>query len=280
MKILIFLVVMAVLTACAGPGDDGGSSKNKVLNGSMRFDRRRQGLPFTAGYTEHYSLEQWRVAGAADGEFIIERVQSDAPGFDYALRATVTRQQTVHTGIDNHHIEYPIEGRYIADLAFGTARAQTVTLSFLVRASKAGVKPFALMNGENSRSIVSSFEVLQSDEWEEKILTFTGDTVGRWQTQDGTFGLKLLWSLGVGSTYSRTTTGTWMPGAAWNLVGADQLLEQPVGSTLEITGVQFEVGSDATSYDYLSYGEELARLERYLSGNADGTFTSRELGGP
>lgn len=260
--------------------NDADTLKNKVINGAMQFDQGRQGAAYIAPRNaEIYSLDQWRICGGADGSWQTQRVPVSVDGFSFALKATVLQTQTIHTDMDNHHIEYPIEGRYIQSLNFGTPNAKDITISFWVRATKAGVKPFALMNGVNTESITTTYTVHQASTWEKVVITLSGEKQGTWTPTDWTFGMKLLWSLGTGTRYTGYGDALWYPYAGWNVPNTDQLLDEPVGSTLELTGVQLEIGNNATDFEHLPYNEELFRLERYFKVLSDGQVINTRLGG-
>jgi hypothetical protein len=172
---------------------------------------------------------------------------------------TSSSAYSVLTG-DTFLIAQSIEGFNVSDLAWGTANAQTVTLSFWVRSSLTGTFGGALTNAGQNRSYPFSYTISSANTFEYKTVTITGDTTGTWATDNST-GITVRFGLGSGATYSGTA-GAW---AAGNLV-------QPTGSvsvvgtngaTFYITGVQLEKGSTATSFDYRPYGTELALCQRY-----------------
>jgi len=139
----------------------------------------------------------------------------------------------------------PIEGFNTADLMFGTANAQTVTLSFWVRSSLTGSFSGALYNSVGNRCYPFSYTISSANTWEQKTVTIAGDTSGTWIGATNGIGLYVNFSLGVGTTYSGTAN-TW--GTAFSVTGATSLVATN-GATLYITGVQLEKGSTATSFD-------------------------------
>lgn len=253
-------------------------TKNKVLNGAMLFDQNKQGGVYTSSAEEIYSLDQWRFSGAGLGQFTVQQNSINEQGFTKSLKVVVTTQQSAIAAKDNHHIEYPIEGRDMKDMFWGTSEAKSVTLSFLVRASKAGSKPFAIMNGINNRSYTTTYYISQPDTWTQVQLQIPGDMIGAWTTNEWTFGLKLLWSLGVADEYSATSNTDWHTGSHWNIINHDQLILEPAGSYLELTGVQFELGDQMTDFDHLDSALELSKLKRYYK-KENGVTTNTRLGG-
>lgn len=239
-------------------------NRNLVLNGAMVWDQKNEGNVYSSTGTEVYSLDQWRFVGSgASGVFSIQRVASSAPGFPFSLNMVVTTQQASLAATDNFHLEHPIEGSRIGCLKYGTANAVTTNLSFWARASTTGNYSVSLMEGTNSRSYVTTFNIAVANTWEYKTILIPGDTSGTYQTADSTFGLKIIWSLGVGSTYSTATSETWQGAAYWNKTGSNQLIQQANGNNLYITGVQFEIGSFPTAFEYLFPSQELQLLRRY-----------------
>jgi hypothetical protein len=155
----------------------------------------------------------------------------------------------------------PIEGFNVADLGWGTANAQTVTLSFWVRSSLTGTFGGSLLNQDGSRSYPFSYTISAANTWEQKSITVTGSTSGTWNTTNST-GMYVTFGLGVGSTYSGTA-GAWASSLVISATGATSVVGTS-GATFYITGVQLEKGSTATSFDYRPYGTELALCQRYF----------------
>lgn len=240
--------------------------KNFVLNGAMNVDQNHEGAIYYSAFAEVYSLDQWRFTGGNNGgQLSIQRVPFPATtkGFKYCLQAAVTNQQATLTTDDNFHLEHPMEGIVIAPWAFGTADAQDITVSFYLVANAAGDYSFAIMNGNNTRSYVTSFNVPTANVVQKVEITIPGDTGGTWQTDPCTFGAKLLWSFGVGSSHSTSTTETWQGAAYWNKTGTVQLITNANNTSFYIWGVQCELGSAATEYEHLEPSVELLKLQRY-----------------
>jgi hypothetical protein len=157
-------------------------------------------------------------------------------------------------------VQQLIEGLNVSDLAWGTANAQTVTLSFWVRSSLTGTFGGSIRNSAGNRSYPFTYTISSANTWEKETITIAGDTSGTWLTTNG-IGLSISFSLGAGATYSGTA-GAWagsnivQPTGSTSVVGTN-------GATFYITGVQLEKGSTATSFDYRNYQAELAMCQRY-----------------
>jgi hypothetical protein len=154
-----------------------------------------------------------------------------------------------------------VEGFNAADLAWGTASAQTITMSFWVRSSLTGTFGGVVRNSANNRSYPFSYTISSANTWEQKVITIAGDTTGTWVTNNG-IGLRIHWGLGVGSTTSGTA-GAWSASEFNSATGATSVVGTN-GATFYITGVQLEKGSTATSFDFRSIGTELVLCQRYF----------------
>jgi hypothetical protein len=154
----------------------------------------------------------------------------------------------------------------MADLGWGTANAKTVTLSFWVRSSVTGQYIVNARNQDDSRIFPVNYTINSSNTWEYKTVTITGDTSGTWLTTNGV-GLQVAWYLALGSNFTGGTSGAW--GASPNFgCGTPVNGIASNGNIFAITGVQLEVGTQATTFDYRPYGTELNLCQRYYWRNS------------
>jgi hypothetical protein len=191
-------------------------------------------------------------------------------GFVNYLGVTSSSAYSILTS-DFFNLAQNIEGFNVADLAWGTASAATVTLSFWVRSSLTGTFGGSLRNSAGNRSYPFSYTISTANTWEQKSITIAGDTSGTWLTTNGT-GITVSIGLGVGSTYSGTA-GAWAGANYASATGATSVVGTN-GATFYITGVQLEKGSTATSFDYRPYGTELQLCQRYYQGLSSSTVFS------
>jgi hypothetical protein len=240
--------------------------RNRIINGAMVIDQRRAGASVTIPAALTYTLDRWQAQSDQASKY---SVQQDAgavtrpSGFTDYLGATSLSAYSVLTG-DRFVIRQAIEGFNVADLGFGTANAKTITISFWVRSSLTGSFGGYIGNSALDRTYPFSYTISAANTWEQKSVTIAGDTSGTWLTNNGV-GLRLGFSLGVGATYTGTG-GAWAssqilaPTGSTSVVGTN-------GATLYITGVQLEVGTQATSFEYRQYQQELALCQRYYQLN-------------
>ena len=101
--------------------------KNRLINGAMVIDQRATSL--TAG---GYSVDRWEYVASAASKATVAQSTTATTGFINSLLATSSSAYSVAAG-DYFAFGQKIEGLNLADLAWGTANAATVTLSFWVR---------------------------------------------------------------------------------------------------------------------------------------------------
>ena len=236
--------------------------KNRIINGAMVIDQRNAGASATTYNV--WSVDRWWInnnTGASRFSWQQNAGSVTPPvGFTNYLGVTSSSAYSV-TATNVIGVRQPIEGFNTADLAWGTANAKTVTLSFQVYSSLTGTFGGSVLNSANNRSYPFTYTVSSANTWTPISITIVGDTSGTWLTNNG-IGLDIYWNLGTGSTYSGTA-GSWAGTAYYSATGATSVVGTN-GATFYITGVQLEKGSTATSFDYRPYGTELAMCQRYL----------------
>ena len=243
----------------------GMGFRNRIINGAMAIDQRNAGASVTPT-NGAYTLDRWSATLTQASKFTVEQTITgvSAPvGFTDYLAVTSSSAYTVLTG-DAFGISQAIEGLNTADLAWGTASAATVTLSFWVRSSLTGTFGGQVYNSSANRSYVFSYSISSANTWEQKAVTIAGDTTGTWLTTNGV-GAIVRFGLGSGSTFTNTA-GSWYAGNFVQPTGSVSVVGTN-GATFYITGVQLEKGSTATSFDYRPYGTELQLCQRYYFKN-------------
>lgn len=254
----------------ASAAGTGFAFRNRIINGAMEINQRSSASYTINAAGDTYTLDRFAAGGqSADGVYTVQP-SSDAPaGFIKSALITVTTADASIGSTQYYDFQQNIEGTNIADFAFGTASAKTITLSFWVKSSLTGSFGGAFRNGSFNRSYPFLYTITNANTWEYKTVTIPGDTTGTWLT-DNQNGLNITWSLSDGSS-RLSTAGSWQAGNFAGATGQTQIMATN-GATWRITGVQLEVGSVATPFERRPYGQELALCQRYyavVNGGAD-----------
>lgn len=253
-----------VLTSCTGINYDG--LKNRIINGGMRIDQRNAGAAI-ASPSDNYTTDRFYSRQVGGGVASAQQSSTAPTGFTNSLLFTVTTADTSIVTTDRYYVAQFIEGYNIADLAFGTASASSITLSFWVRSSLTGTFGGAIRNSPANRSYPFTYTINAANTFEQKTITIAGDTSGTWLTTNG-LGMQVVFSLGMGPDYL-ATAGAWTAGDYLSATGATNVIATN-GATFYITGIQLEKGSTATSFNVRPYGTELALCQRYLPAFTNG----------
>jgi hypothetical protein len=241
--------------------------RNRIINGDMRIDQRNAGAAVTINTTgQTYTVDRWRAYGVTSaGVYTVQQnsgsVTLPTGYINYLGAKTTTADASVAAG-SYYFLSQLIEGLNVADLGWGTANAKTITLSFQVYSSLTGTFGGSVTNNAFNRSYPFTYTISSANTWTSISVTIAGDTSGTWLTTTGN-GIGLYFDLGSGSS-NVGTAGAW---AAAGYVGAtgDTKVIGTLNATFYITGVQLEVGSSATTFDFRDYGRELMLCQRYTS---------------
>jgi hypothetical protein len=239
-------------------------ARNRIINGDMRIDQRNAGASVAVTNASTYTVDRWAIASPSSfgGQLTAQRSTVAPAGFTNSLSLTVTTADSSIGASEYYAAIHRIEGNNIADLAWGTANAKHVTLSFWVRASIAGEYSGSLRNAASDRSCVFNYSISSANTWEFKTVGISGDTTGTWLTDNGV-GIDIFWSVGTGGNFQSSIVSSFRSGTYLSSSGQVPLISTN-GATFYITGVQLEAGTVATPFERRSYGQELALCQRYF----------------
>jgi len=280
-----------------------GGRRNIVINGAMQINQRGS-VVFNHAATATanlYGLDrfQFQSTGLDQLEGTIAQV-ADAPvGFTNSLKWTTTEPESAIAAAETFDCCQKIEAQNLQQLAFGTSSAKKLTLRFYVKSSVAGTYGINVFKADSTaRQLTSTYTISSANTWEEKTINIPADTnSGGTIANDNGEGLRITWHLGTGSNFTSANTAlTWTnyADAGWAFGHAQNNVALTDNATWQLTGVQLEVGSQATPFESRSFGEELALCHRYLyvqredASTGDGLFgtgqcnntTSLHLGFP
>jgi hypothetical protein len=244
------------------------SFRNRIKNGDCRVDQRNGGASVAwAANTNGYTIDRWKLTQNGTVASTVQRstVVPTGQGFTNSLLTTITTAETaVGTGNKTGGYYYMLEGYDTSDFGWGTASAQTITISFWVRSSVVGTYSFSVMNTAFNRSYNSSYTITTANTWEKKIFTIPGDTGATSMDTTNGIALSLVFDLGFSPMYESSTANAWQGSSSYALSGCTKL-SSTVGATFYLTGLQLEVGTAATEFERRPYGTELALCQRYYN---------------
>ena len=245
------------------------SHRNLIINGAMQVHQRGGTINSAAG--NKYVVDRFAlgVYGSGTGAMSGQQLAStNAPdGLRDYFRATVTTTDNP-SGTEAYLIYHPLEGLALRPTGFGTVNAKTLTMSFYVRSSITGDYSFAIQDSAAGYSFIKGYTINSANTWEKKTITISPATsIGSWALDVVTRGAILSWGLGGLASGSREgAEDTWFNAGGYTLSRVSSSVNwiNNSGATFDITGVQLEIGSVATPFEHRSYGEELARCQRYF----------------
>jgi hypothetical protein len=232
--------------------------RNKIINGAMTIDQRNGGAAITTD--GGYPVDRFVIYTGGSANLTNQRSTTVPTGFRNSLSVTVGTGVNTSSG-DYVTIRHGIEGLNIYDLAWGTASAKSITLSFWVRSSLTGNFGVALRNNANNYGYVASYNIPSANTWTYITTTIPGPTSGTWNT-DNTLGIRVIWDLGVGTSYS-IAAGAWTSQSEILGLTGGVKLKETTGATFYITGIQFEAGNIATPFEYRPTSIEELLCKRY-----------------
>jgi hypothetical protein len=241
--------------------------KNLLINGAMQVAQRGTsvtGISSTGGTYNTADRQQMYIDTAGTWT---QSVENDAPtgsGFRKSLKMLCTTANASLSAGSLLQVRQWIEGQNLQQVKKGTASAEQLTLSFWVKSNVTGTYIVSPFDNDNTRIVSKSYTINASDVWEYKTITFPADTTGVFDNDNGG-SLLIRFILAAGTTYtSGTLQTTWGTNTAANAAVGQTNLAAATDNYWQITGVQLEVGSTATEFEFKPIDVELAQCQRYF----------------
>jgi hypothetical protein len=238
--------------------------KNLIINGAMQVAQRNTSVTGITG-TGYNTADRWRTVNVTLGTWT-QTVENDAPtgsGFRKSLKMLCTTADASPAAGDLLILHQLIEGQNLQQIAKGTSSAKELTLSFWVKSNVTGTYIVGINDSDNTRNISKSYTINASATWEKKTVIFAADTTGVLDN-DNFVSLQTDFYLGAGSNWTSGTLGTsWASTTNANTAVGQTNLAAATNNYWQITGVQLEVGSVATDYEFKPFDVELQQCMRY-----------------
>ena len=249
---------MALSKILPASQDQFAGARNLIINGAMQVAQRGTSAFSISFAGNTYTLDRWRANASGGGVFSIQQDSDSPTGFIESSKITVTTADSSIGSSDFYHFRQTIEGYNFSSLGYGASGAKTMTISFYVKSSVTGVYNVLFRNNAGNRGYLTTYTINSANTWERKTITVEGDVTGTWPT-DNTGSLIINYSFGGNAT---ATTNQWGTAIDEKSSGTVDLIAT-LNATWYITGVQLEVGETATPFEHRSFGDELARCQRY-----------------
>jgi hypothetical protein len=269
----------AELAALIG-GTSGSSlsNRNLIINGAMACFQRAASSSTSQEYVADRFRNEFSGAGVTTSR---ETLSSGSPydeGFRHFIRNSNTSVSSA-TSAYVYHVHL-IEAQNIASSGWQYASASSyLTLQFWVRSSLAGTYYVLMETQDGSPNKTYSFTyTVSADTWTKVTHTFPGDS-GITINNDSGAGYRINFVAYLGTDFSTSghTNEAWQTFSISDLVGDfSQNWANTASATFDITGVQLEVGEQATPFEHRSFGDELTRCQRYYFKFLEGS--TKEIG--
>ena len=255
--------------------------RNLIINGAMQVAQRGTSA---ASSNSLYPTDRWRTYSSTSDysmqQYTMTQSDVNSTGQTKGLRVTLSTAETP-IGSNNYvSVVTKLEGQDLQQLKYGGSSAKTITLSFWAKSNKTGTYTIWLQtssDGTNQR-IIKEYSINSSDTWEYKTISIVGNTANNIVDTNG-LGLQVGFNFAWGSTYNGGTADTWFNTSDGHFSTSNQVnFMDNTSNEFIFTGVQLEVGEQATPFEHRSFGEELALCQRYYEksyeyGTASGTNT-------
>ena len=242
----------------------GGVNRNFIINGAMNVAQRATSATGIGTASAYNTVDRWRFADANNPPARFTQTQStDAPeGFSFSHKFEVT---TNDAGVDDDEMQFThqfIEAQNLQRLDYGTSNARTITLSFYVKSSVASTMGVRFAHEDSGGSYGASYTINSVDTWERKSITVPGNTATAINNDNGK-GMSIRFGLSVGADNKGTNSTAWGNG---NIFGTHtNTFVGTSGATWQITGVQLEIGQNATEFEHEDISTTLSKCQRYFN---------------
>ena len=249
------------------------TNRNLIINGAMKVAQRGTSST-SSGYA---TIDRFQTGYGNIGQNVTQSQQSLSSsdtgpyeaGFRKYKRAQLAAAGTANASGYVEAASYKVEAQDLANSGWdSTSSSSKITLSFWFRCSTNQAFRLNVRSEDGTQRMFSTnFTATGNNTWTKITQTIPGNTSPTVDVDDDNgSGLAIFWIpfYGTDLTDSGSTMDAWKTSSGssqgtdmastWLTAGA---------STFDITGVQLEVGSVATDFEFKSRAQELALCQRY-----------------
>lgn len=251
-----------------------GGRRNLIINGAMQVNQRgftsSSAAADNAFVADRFMRYQNGMTTGAGTTYYSTLSASDTPfvnGIKHAYRMQVTSAETSVGATVDSQVWFKLEAQDTDIAGWGTASAKTFTLSFWVKSHVTG--KYYIWTGHHDGTTQNycspSYTINSANTWEHKTVTIPAftDSDGVIQSRTIETGFSFTFYQAGGSNFQGSVSGTAWTTNTSDRVGTDQANMYASTGDFYLTGLQLELGSQATDFEHRSYGEELALCLRY-----------------
>lgn len=253
---------------------DNSEMKISQRGTSINITQRASTIPESNTLDNIYAnttLDRWKVYNttSVNSTAVVSQQTNTSPTLPfsnflrYAVGATPDASMTTSEYVG---IEQNIEGFNVDYAGLGQANYQPLSISFWVRASVAATYAVSLTNYSREYSYIFTYTIAQADIWQLVTHTVTAAAPGGTWYTDTFPGLSVRFAIAAGVSRIHSSNGQtgWVTGNYVKNLDCNNVLIATAAATFDITGVQVEVGSNVTPFEYTQYSVELDKCQRYF----------------
>ena len=239
------------------------SNRNLIINGAMQVAQRGTSETGVTGSEYANAPDRFKAQVTSAGTWTLSQSSTAPSGFANSYKWDCTTADASLAAGDVIQFAHKVEAQNLQQLQYGNSDAQAITVSFYVRSNKTGIYILEIFQEDSSRSISKSYTIDSANTWERKTITIQGDSSGTINDDNGT-GFDMLWYLAAGSNFTSGTLATdWASIVSANRAVGQVNLADSTSNEWYITGIQLELGEQATPFEHRSFGDEYNRCLRY-----------------
>ena len=250
--------------------------KNFFINGDFMIAQRATGAT-AAGNGTYTTLDRMQTyLGNTDGAYTTAQTALSAADqattgqvFAYDIQCT-----TADTSIASNAyvmVRQRIEAQFLQSLLYGSSAAKTLTLSFYVKSNLTGTTTGCIIKADSTaQAFLFEYTINSANTWEKKVIKITPPSNGGTIDNNNGTGFSVQWNLHIGSDYLGGSNLTWDETNSYYGTTNTLNVLSSTDNDLFLTGVQLEIGDQATDFEYLPFDVNLIRCQRYFEVMVDG----------
>ena len=237
--------------------------RNLIINGAMQVAQR--GTQTTGVTTANYhTVDRIKLNVINLGTWTVDQSTDSPDGFSNSYKVTCTTADASPASSDMCLIQTSLEGQNLQSLGYGTSAAKSMTLSFYVKSNKTGAANAYLYSPDTGKIYSYTYAITSANTWQFVSQTIPADTASAIGNDNGE-GLRVVWALNSGSDFRGGSVGGWKTFSATHINVNNLGVGGATSDYFQVSGIQLEVGEQATPFEHRSYADTIRQCRRYFS---------------